>query len=72
MEYPALSHELREILRRLAVRVRERGYATVSELNLALGPRVVTTEVLEDALGYLSVEHGVTIEDDGGIFVPKK
>ena len=68
MSYPALSPELREILRRLALRVRGRGYATVAELNDALGPREATTELLEDALSYLSVEHSVSVEDDGGIF----
>lgn len=72
MDYPALSPELREKLRRLALRARGRGYATAAELDWVLGPVEPTTDVLEDALSYLGAEHSVTIEDDGGIFVAKK
>ncbi|MFC3695260.1 hypothetical protein [Chenggangzhangella methanolivorans] len=72
MDYPALSPELREKLRRLAFRVRGRGYATVAELNWVLGPLQPTSDVLGDALAYLGTEHSVTIEDDGGIFVAKR
>lgn len=72
MEYPALSPELREKLRRLALRVRGRGYATFAELDGVLGPIELTTDVLEDAVNYLTTEHSVTIEDEGGTFVAKR
>lgn len=72
MGYPALSPELREKLRRLALRVRGRGYATAAEFDWVLGPVEPTSDVLEDALDYLVTEHSVTIEDDGGIFVSKR
>lgn len=72
MEYPALSPELREKLRRLALSVRSRGYATIAEFDRTLGPHPATTDILEDAMAYLTIEHSVTIEDDGGIFAAKR
>lgn len=63
MALESLSPEMREIVRRLMLRVRKRGYVGMAELDSALGPREITADMLEDILSHFQ-EEGVDLREE--------
>ncbi|MFJ5488884.1 RNA polymerase sigma factor region1.1 domain-containing protein [Hansschlegelia beijingensis] len=63
MDSNGLSPEMREILRRLVLRTRERGFVTFAELERAWGPRQMSATVVEHAVAYLN-ESGIRLEPE--------